>query len=276
MKGWKNTWNMVKLGLNALLDLFIPRRCIVCGNVLDSGERLLCEDCLDDIPKTYYWFRKNNPMADRFNLLIQEGLEKQWDQGRSVNEDYAYAVSLYFYRLDSEYRFIPYQLKYKGRKDVGRFFGRILGVHLAEATFLRDIDAVVPVPLHWRRRWSRGYNQAEVLAEAVAEAGGWKLRTDILERNRSTKTQTKLTIAEKALNVKDAFSVKAGVSGLVQDNVNGPALDNVSEPAIRHILIVDDVFTTGSTTYSCFLALRKRFGRDVRISIATLCFVGEV
>ena len=136
--------------------------------------------------------------------------------------------------------------------------GLLLGQKLASAQWFGDIDVIIPIPLHWRRRWTRGYNQAEIIASGLSAALETPVRTDILKRHKYTKTQIRLNIKEKAGNVDGAFSVTAG-----------------PHEGIRHILLVDDVFTTGSTALACFWALREVFPPSVRISVATLGFVGE-
>ena len=245
--------DIVQCGLKAALDLLIPRTCLVCGCRLEIEQEHLCPDCLDDLPRTYYWLRRFNPMADRFNALIQENLEE--------HIDYAYATALFFYRDESEYRRIPYQIKYHGDIPAGRFFGRQLGHTIAATEHFADVDAVIPVPLHWARKWSRGYNQAEIIASEVASILGAELRIDILQRCRRTRTQTQLSIEGKAANVHGAFRVRTCV------------IDSIKVP--KHLLLIDDVFTTGSTLHACYQALRSVFPPEVRISVATLAFVGE-
>ena len=122
---------------------------------------------------------------------------------------------------------------------------------------------IMPVPLHWAREWKRGYNQAEVIASALASETGVPLRTDVLKRRRRTRTQTRLDIEGKARNVAGAFSVSDDAAVIFRSGGN-----------VRHILLVDDVFTTGSTLTACFTALRTVFPPGVRISVATLGFVG--
>ena len=129
---------------------------------------------------------------------------------------------------------------------------------MAGAAHFTDIDAVIPVPLHWTRKWSRGYNQAECIAKALAKELGAELGTDILFRHRRTTTQTKLAIDQKSRNVYGAFE----------------AIPQVSTPV--HVLLVDDVFTTGSTLMACYVALRAVFPSSVRISVATLGVVGDI
>lgn len=290
--------DIVQYSLTAVLDLLIPRRCIVCERALVSSEKHLCRECLDDIPHTYFWLRKFNPMADKFNSLIQERMEEETLCAQSVSVDsmitdqgsqlttvpkhrYAYATALYFYRADSGYSHISRQLKYHSNIPAGKFFGQQLGARLARAEHLADVDAVIPIPLHWTRKWSRGYNQAEVIAREVATALGVDLRTDILERCRRTRTQTKLSIEGKAANVKGAFRVREHIHQNIIPDLHGrqnPKTKKADAPAIsdlRHLLIIDDIFTTGSTALACYSALRDTFPPSVRISIATLGFVGE-
>ena len=245
-------WDIIHYS-KACFDLLLPRTCVVCGRKLLTDEKHLCLHCAVDLPLTLYWERLHNPMADRFNKLLQDSLEREWR-----DERYAFACALMFYDSEGAYRQIPYSIKYKGNIPVGRHFGKMLGNMLSLAAHFKDVDMVIPVPLHWTRRWKRGYNQAEVIAEAIAQELGVQMRTDALKRNKRTVTQTRLEIEEKARNVAGAFS-------------SNPALEAVP----RHILLVDDIFTTGSTLLACFNALRAVFPPSVRISVATLGFVGE-
>lgn len=244
-------------GLRAAADVILPRTCAVCGTRLNLDERHLCLHCMAELPLTHFWERSHNEMADRFNRMIERGIDSYLTGGRL--ERYAYAVALFFYDGEGEYRRIPHQLKYHAGLSLGRDFGRMLGRKLRESGHFKDVDAVIPVPLHWTRRWKRGYNQAEVIAGEVALELGVFMRTDILRRNRRTRTQTKVSPKEKAINVKGAF--EADKAKAIEDGY-------------RHVLLVDDVFTTGSTLHNCFLALRAVLPVSVRISIATLGFVG--
>ncbi len=259
---------MLDFGLNylkAATDLLLPRRCIVCGKKLLLHEKHICMHCLADMPLTRFWNMGHNPMADRFNSVIQNGLEKAWDeeeteqealQDAGGTERYAYACALFYYDNDGLYRHIPHQIKYMGNIPAGKFFGRMLGRRMAEEGLWKDVDCVIPVPLHWKRKWKRGYNQAEVIAGEIALALNAETYTGILRRKRNTMTQTKLDIKGKAENVRGAFeAVEAGKS-------------------FRHILLVDDIFTTGATLHACFQALRTRFDTGIRISVTTLGFVG--
>ena len=138
-------------------------------------------------------------------------------------------------------------------------------MRMAGCSWLRDADAIIPVPLHWRRKWSRGYNQAEIIARGIGQEMGVEVRTDVLFRKRMTRTQTKLSVEEKAQNVSGAFEVTLPKDWLM---LNGSL-------KVRHLILVDDLFTTGSTLYACYAALRSVFPPSVRISVATLGFVGR-
>ena len=240
----------------ALLDLAMPRRCVVCHEPLLLQERFICLNCLCDLPLTHFWERTHNPMADRYNERIQESLSED-----GSFEPYAFAAALFFYNSESPFKRIPRHLKYEGGRASGRYFSRMLGERLVTSEQFADVDTIVPVPLHWTRHWRRGYNQAEIIATAVAEEYGGRasVRTDILRRRRRTRTQTQVSVEGKGANVSGAFSLrKTGEKQVL---------------APKHILLIDDTFTTGATLNACRTALRDRFGQDVRISVATLAFV---
>ena len=298
--------------LRAILDLFLPRECLACGCRLGLRERHLCLACAADVPYTYHWLSAHNPLADRFNAVLE--------RHRPADErmDYAYAVALMHYK--GPCRAIPRALKYHGDLAAGRFYGGLLGRRLASAPHFADVDLIIPVPLHWTRRRSRGYNQAEILAQAICDAfchseetegrrknlpSSVQCRTDILFRARRTRTQTKLTVEQKARNVASAFQVsfapsrRDATSHPQHDQTPHPLLDALLRPWLdalrhsrldvfrhsrldrespqetlaraRHILIVDDTFTTGATLYACYAALRPY--TSARISIATLAAV---
>lgn len=240
----------------ALLDLAMPRRCVVCGGRLMLRERFICLECLADLPLTYYWQLSHNPMADKFNARVQADLDKAFQANDPVPaEPYAYATALFFYNSESGYKKICQHLKYHAGIASGRYFASKLGRFMACSELYGDVDVVIPVPLHWTRRRSRGYNQAEVIARALAAALGASLRTDVLVRARRTRTQTRMSVSSKADNVSGAFVVRNHC------------------PEAHHVLLVDDTFTTGSTLNACRGALRRALPASVRISVATLAFV---
>jgi len=233
----------------AVSDLMLPRLCVVCRRTLELDERHLCLDCLCQLPLTHFWEYRCNPMADKYNARIRGHLP------HGVQEDYGYCAALFFYSAESPFSHIPQDLKYRSAVREGRYFSHILGQYLRGSSFFRTVDAVMPVPLHWRRKMKRGYNQSEVIAREVASVLGVPCLTSVLKRTVFSGSQTGMSMTQKASNVVDAFSVSMPPAGL------------------HHILIIDDTFTTGSTLASCHKALRACLPSSVRISVATLSYV---
>ena len=224
-------------------------------------EEHLCLECLAGMPLTYFWERRHNPMSDRLNENIQRWLDQE---DSFTVEPYAQAAALFLYHSEDRYKMIPYHIKYKGDIRAGEYFGRMLGRKLLDADIWKDADVIIPVPLHWSRRFARGYNQAEVIAAGIASSMGIPLRSDLLIRKRRTTTQTRLDVEAKLKNVSGAFDVSEAGKAYFREN-----------PGVRHVVLIDDVFTTGSTALACFMALRAALPSSVRISVATLGFVAR-
>lgn len=226
-----------------LRELFFPRKCLVCGRILGSGERDICVECLDSLPMTWQWCVVQNSAFDRMARKF----------------DVEAAASLFRFGSESDYRRIIYGIKYGGRRALAFRMGRMLGRYLAASREFGRCQAVVPVPLHPLRRWKRGYNQAELIARGVADALGISLETRLLRRRRHTRTQTRLHGAAKARNVEGAFSASVSEA------------DRLRRQGVTRLLLVDDVLTTGSTLAACAAPL---ITEGFRISVATLAFAG--
>ena len=240
--------------LSCLADFMFPRSCMVCGRELMASETDLCMVCRADIPFTRYSGMKRNPMADVFNARIQECVEES-----GISEAYAFATALFHYSSESGYASFTRELKYGRALGEGKRFARMLGEELASSPLYKDVDLVVPVPLHRRRLRERGYNQAEIIAREICRClPEARLEKGLLERARKTRSQATLRSHERAGNVRGAFRASAA--------------KRAQPPG--HILIVDDVFTTGATIAECHRALREVFDPQVRISAATLGVAG--
>ncbi|MCE5204624.1 MAG: ComF family protein [Porphyromonadaceae bacterium] len=218
--------------------LFFPDVCMVCGEELIQSEECICLRCLYKLPRTY-------------NFRYPDNAAEQLMAGRIPFERIA---SFCVYAKKGMLPPLIYQLKYHHCKEVGILLGKIFGEDLQESDFLKPIDVIVPVPLHPKKEKIRGYNQAEVIACGLAEATSLPLSVGNLIRVVYNPTQTKRTKTQRWENVKHVFLVK-----------------DPDEYVQKHLLLVDDVITTGSTMEACGTALQVCHG--VKISVATL---GEV
>lgn len=219
------------------VSLLFPRVCYGCGNHLMRNEKIICTECYVLIPRTNFHLKHDNPVAQLF-----------W--GRCIIER---AAAFSYYTTDSRIRKLIHQLKYKGVKEIGPELGRIYGKSLKFSGFLDGIDMVIPVPLHPSKRRKRGYNQSELIAEGISESTGIPLDIRLLFRIRRTKTQTRKSRYDRWINVRETFRIAGG------ERLNG-----------KHVLLVDDVITTGSTLEACANALSGE--GDVKVSIAVLAY----
>ncbi|MBQ0123315.1 MAG: ComF family protein [Bacteroidales bacterium] len=226
---------------DALKELFFPRHCIVCGDALPAGQRDLCARCREDLPLTYFWDWVQNPAFERITKYVQ--IES--------------AASLFFFREEAGYNHILHAIKYGGNTSLGYELGSEFGAFLLDSPGFAGIDAVVPVPLHRLRRFRRGYNQAEVIASGIASSLGIPLVTNIVQRVKRTGTQTRLHGSEKKKNVEGAFSANEFHAKKMAGNGTG------------HILLVDDVLTSGATLSECAKQLTPYF----KVSVVSLSFV---
>lgn len=226
--------------LNDLWALFFPRCCLVCGKRLVKEEKFLCFHCLSALPRTRMHLLPNNE--------VEKGL---W--GKLPIER---ASSYLFYAKGGDVRKLLFEMKYYGNAELGRFLGRCMAADLLSSGFFQGVDGLLPVPLHPDKRKKRGYNQSEMLAEGISAITGIPICRDWLVRIRYSDTQTRKGNYERWMNVKDVFECKAG------DVCDG-----------KHILLIDDVLTTGATIVACADALSRL--PHLRLSVLTLALAGE-
>lgn len=225
---------------NDCWELFFPRCCVVCGKRLLKAERDLCIQCLAKLPRTNLHQQKNNEMEQAF-----------W--GRFPIER---ASAFLYYSKGGDVRKLLYALKYYGHRQVGEVLGRYMACEMVDADFFNGIDCIIPVPLHPQKLRIRGYNQSELLARGVSSVTGIPVLTDRLCREQHTETQTHKSRYGRWKNVNEMFSLNTHYS--LKD---------------KHVLLVDDVFTTGATLIACADAMKSVSG--IRISVLTLALAGE-
>lgn len=205
--------------LTALLDFISPRACRICGKRLSTAEEEICTVCNRHLPRTgYAAMPYDNNMAKRF-----------W--GRFNIER---AAALFFYESHNSPSRLIHDIKYHGKEELGLWLGRITAEEFASDGFFDGIDMIVPVPITWRRRWKRGYNQSHAIARGVSEVTGIPVNAKALRRTRFSGSQTLLSASERMGNVADSFCLRQvkGIGG-------------------KHILLVDDIVTTGATASEC-------------------------
>ena len=216
--------------------LLYPPHCPVCGTPLVPGEHTVCTLCRATAPLTGYWHEEDNPLFRKFWGLLP--VER--------------ASGFLFYIHGSDWQRMIHSFKYRGAWRTARAMGEWYGRCLAESGLYADIDVVVPLPLHPFKRIRRGYNQSEYLAEGIAAQLGVAIDRHSVVRCRNTAAQALKPRRERAGNVEGAFSVR-----------------RPERLAGRHILLVDDVLTTGSTMTACATEMLRAVP-DCRISIAAL------
>ncbi len=219
------------------ISLLFPRLCYACGNHLLRNEYLICTECYVVIPRTNFHNEENNPVARLF-----------W--GRCLIEK---AAAFSYYNKGSRIRNLIHNLKYKGISEIGHELGRIYGSSLRDSGFTGDIDLIIPVPLHPSKKRIRGFNQSESISAGIAEAAGLPVDVKSMIRSLVSATQTKRSRYDRWTNVEGIFQV-------------------VSPEAFagKHVLLVDDVITTGSTIESCANELLKIEG--VKVSVVALAY----
>ncbi|MCB0698251.1 MAG: ComF family protein [Chitinophagales bacterium] len=232
--------NIVKDMADGLSHLFYPRLCEGCNKPLLQEEEILCLNCnIYNLPRTAYHHIHENETFMRFAGRVK--IEK--------------ATSLAYFTENGLLQHLLHRLKYENRKDIGYFLGKTLGYDLQQVKWAVGFDAIVPVPLHPKKEAERGFNQANIIAQGLNEVLNVPVIDNVLYRNRFTESQTQKSREERMLNMREAFSLSEAL--LLKD---------------KHILLIDDVLTTGATLEACALALSQAEGTV--IGIATVGIAG--
>ncbi|NLO69731.1 MAG: ComF family protein [Porphyromonadaceae bacterium] len=221
---------------NHFIDLLYPNLCLVCDENLLQHEKQVCLLCINNFPKTNYHLQKNNLVEKRF-----------WGKVKIER-----ASSFLFFQKGSDFQKLIHELKYRGNQEVGVEMGKMSAVELLNSEEFMSVDLIVPVPLHFKKKAKRGYNQSDLLVKGMAEIMSKPYDLRNLYRKTESTTQTRKSVYERYENTRGIFGVRS------PEKFNG-----------KHILLVDDVLTTGSTLEACAQALAEEC-EDVKISVFTL------
>ena len=233
---------MKKDGLIAsLLDFVFPRFCPACGARLRIDEEAVCLHCNILLPRTNHW---QTPSENSMEQLFR---------GRVKVEK---AAAFFRYKSKTDNAGIVYDFKYHHRPQLALKMGVMMAEEMKGHGFFDGIDCIVPVPLSLKRRMKRGYNQSEMLARGAGKVTGLPVLPWVVIRNRFDGSQTHLSKWERDSNVKGVFELRDA------DSIAG-----------KHVLVVDDVITTGATVASCAGELLR--ARDCRVSVLSLGFAGK-
>lgn len=219
-----------------LINLISPKQCVVCGCRLAIGEEVICSVCNIHLPRTNFADKPyDNVMAKMF-----------WGQIPVMR-----AAALFYYEPHSEVSRVIHSMKYFNHPETGELMGRLLAEEIKDSGFFDDMDIIIPIPLAKKRQRARGYNQSEEIARGVSAITGIPVAKNVVKRISFKKSQTKMNRWQRLDNVKDVFEIK-----------------DTTLPKGKHILLIDDIVTTGTTIISCAQELMKC--GNVRFSVLSL------
>ena len=223
--------------INDFLSLIYPRHCEACANSLFKHETFICNHCRLNLPKSNYHKNTENELSRTF-------------AGRVPLQN---SLCFYLFEKNGKVQKLLHAIKYQNQKELALFVGNLYAKDLEKEETIYDFDVIVPVPLHYKKLKARGFNQSEWFAKGLA--GGLKKPLDVssFERTQETSTQTKKKKYQRWENVEGIFSLK-----------NKQAFIN------KHILLVDDVITTGATIEAAWMALKDVEG--ITLSVASIAF----
>jgi ComF family protein len=222
----------------AFLLLFFPSICMACSLPLQHGEECICTHCRFHLPQTKYHLDKDNPLHQYF-----------WGKV-SIHSIAAY----FFFHKGEKVQKVLHRLKYEGRKEIGIKIGEWYGHDLMQSDLFNTTDLIIPVPLHLKKERKRGYNQSLLFAQGLSRSIGVEVVPNALMRIRPSETQTLKSRFSRWNNVNEIFKIDSALN-----------LENI------HVLLVDDVLTTGATLEACALELSTV--KNIKISIAAMASV---
>jgi ComF family protein len=221
----------------SFFHLFFPHVCSGCGSDLVNEESNLCLHCLTSMPETNFHMHSNNPIEKKF-----------W--GRLP---LASATAQYYFTKESLMQHLMHQLKYKGNRELGKQMGRLMGNDLLASNRFNRIDALIPLPLFAAKEKRRGYNQSTILCEGIAEIMNVEILDRVIIRTQHTDTQTTKGRMERWLNMEGKFKL------IQAEKIQG-----------KHVLLVDDIITTGATLEACGQELLQV--DHLQLSVAAFCY----
>lgn len=228
---------IVKKYLTDFAHLFFPHICEGCGSDIIETHNIICAKCYSHLPETGFFNFSENPVAKIFYGRIKV----------------QYAASAFYFTKHSLMQNLLIQLKYRGNKDVGIFLGKITGLQIKKSSLFNNIDIIVPLPLNKKKEFKRGYNQALLICQGIAEVLQKPINKNAIVRTVFTETQTHQNRVSRWQNMEDVFQI------FQPDAIKG-----------KHILLVDDVVTTGATLEACGQKILQIDG--TQLSIATVAY----
>ena len=224
-----------KQWLDSLVSMFFPQVCGVCGRSLVEGEKVLCSHCNLKMSRTNFHLSQNNELASR--LVCHAPISR--------------VASLYYYVREDPYSKLIHNLKYNHQRQIGIELAKMLAKEISPSAFFNGINLMLPVPMHWWKEIRRGYNQSRIIAEGIAEVTGIEIGDNLIA-TRSHATQTRKGSYGRWLNAEGIYAVK-----------------NADDLMNKHILVIDDVITTGSTIIHCCEAIADAVP-SAKISVLSL------
>ncbi|WP_196891318.1 ComF family protein [Aureivirga marina] len=223
--------------VSPIIDLFYPQYCLGCFEEISDDNFNICLNCRTNLPVTNYSNVEENDLKKLFKGKIP----------------LTHATSLYFFSKKGKIQNLIHVLKYKNKQKIGEFFGELLGEEILNSKYFSTIDYVIPIPLHQQKFKIRGYNQNTLFGKTLSK----KIDAHYCEKNvkriKNTESQTKKNTEERFKNTQNIFEIQ-----------NPEKYEN------KHILLIDDIITTGATIESCSKELLKV--KNIKISIASIAF----